>query len=77
MACDEAWKRFRELGVECARVHQAYAALVGSPEFTSGLALTPEESRAIDEAAQRCTQCDTSFQAARLTAIAEQHEGQH
>ncbi len=73
MTCEEAWKRFRELGVECARVHQAYAALVGSPELMEALTLTPEESRAIEEAVDRCNQVDEAFQAARLTAIAEQH----
>ena len=73
MACEEAWKRFRELGVECARAHEAYAALVGSPEFMKVLTLSPEESRAIEEAAERCKQVDEAFHAARLAAIAEQH----
>ncbi len=73
MTCEEAWKRFRELGVECAKVHQAYAALVGSPEFMEVLTLTPEKNRAIEEAVERCTQVDEAFHAARLTAIAEQH----
>ena len=73
MACEEAWKRFRELGVESAKVHEAYAALVGSPEFMRALTLTPEESRAIEEAVQRCNQVDEAFHAARLAAMAEQH----
>ncbi len=73
MACEEAWKRFRELGAKCATVHESYAALVGSPAFVNALALTPEEITAIDEAVERCNQCDEEFQAARLAAIAEQH----
>ena len=73
MTCEDAWKRFRELGVECAKVHQDYAALVGSPQMMKTLSLTPEEGRAIDDAVERCQQCDEKFQAARLTAIAEQH----
>ncbi len=73
MTCEEAWTRFRELGAECANVHQAYAALVGSPEFMEVLALTPEQNRAIEEAVVRCNQVDKAFHAARLAAIAEQH----
>ncbi len=73
MTCEEAWKRFRELGAECAKVHQSSAALVGSPEFMEVLALTPEQNRAIEEAVVRCNQVDESFHAARLAAIAEQH----
>lgn len=73
MACEEAWKRFRELGVECAKAHEAYAALVGSPELIKVLTFTPEESRAIDEAQERLNQVDEAYHAARLAAIAEQH----
>ncbi len=73
MTCEEAWKRFRELGVECAEAHQAYAALVGSPELMKALTLTPEESRAIEKAVERCNQVDEAFHTARLAAIAEQH----
>ena len=73
MTCEEAWKRFRELGAECAKVHQAYAAIVGSPEFMEVLSLTPEQNRAIEEAVVRYNQVDEAFHAARLAAIAEQH----
>ncbi len=73
MTCEEAWKRFRKLGIECAKAHQAYAALVGSPELMEVLTLTPEQNRAIEEAVVRCTQVDEAFHAARLAAIAEQH----
>ena len=73
MTCEDAWKRFRELGVECAKMHRDFAELVESPQLMKTSGLTPEEGSAIDDAVERCQQCDEKFQAARLTAIAEQH----
>ena len=73
MSCEEAWNRVRELGGESAKAHQAYSALVGPPNFMKVLPVTPEESQAIKEAVERCSQVDEAFHAARLAAIAEQH----
>ncbi len=73
MSCEEAYNRVRELGGESAKAHQSYSALVGPPNFMKVLPVTPEESRAIKEAVERCNQVDEALSAAMKAAYRAQH----
>ena len=73
MSCEEAYNRVRELGSKSAKAHQDYAALVGPPNFMKVLPMTPEESRAIKEAVERCNEVDEALSAAMKAAYKAQH----
>ena len=74
MSCEEAWNRVRELGGQAANAHQAYAALVGPLEFTKILTATPEMSRVIAEARERCNQADQMLGSAMQAGIRAQKQ---
>ncbi len=69
MNLDDRWKRVHELRAESAKAHQAYLALVGPPELMKMLPTTPEESRAIEKALERCNQVDEALSAAMKVAL--------
>jgi len=73
MSCEEAWERVRQPGAESAKAHQAYAALVGPPEFMKVQPVTPEESQGIAEARQQCNRADEVLSNAMQAAIKAQH----
>ncbi len=73
MSCEEAWNRVRELAGESAKIHQAYAALVGPPAFMKVLSVTPEVSQAIAEARKLCNQADEALSSAMQAANRAQH----
>ena len=74
MSCEEVWSRVRELGGQAANAHQAYAELVKSPELTKTLSATPEMSRVIGEARERCNQADQALGSAMQAAIRAQQQ---
>ena len=75
MSCEEEWNRVRELGGQSATAHEAYVALVGPLEFMKVLPATPELSRIIAEARERCNQFDEVLSSAMEAAIRAQHWG--
>ena len=75
MSCEEAWNRVRELGGQSAKAHQAYRALVKSPELMKVLSVMPEMSRVISEARERFNQADEALSSAMQAAIGAQHWG--
>ena len=74
MSCDEVWIRVRELAGRAAIAHQAYVALVKSPEFMKTLSATPEMSRVIGEARERCNQADQALGSTMQAAIRAQQQ---